>query len=66
MGGSILNTGPSGSASANVDWTALPQPSGTVAAMAGETWNFQCWMRDMNSMGLAGSNFSDGYAVIVE
>lgn len=66
VGGSILNTGPSGSASANVDWTALPQPSGTVAAMAGETWNFQCWMRDMNSMGLAGSNFSDGYAVIVE
>ncbi len=50
--GQVMNSGPSGSISLTVDLTALPAPtlSGVVAAQAGETWNFQCWHRDMNPM----------------
>jgi hypothetical protein len=41
---------------------ALPQPTGPVAAVAGETWNFQCWFRD-SVAGAATSNFTDGLAL---
>ena len=40
---------------------ALPQPTGVVAAMPGETWSFQAWYRDALPGGGATSNFSDGY-----
>lgn len=66
VAGGITNTGSAGMISGSVDWTNLPQPAGPVSAMTGETWNFQCWMRDTNAMGMATSNFSDGYAVIVQ
>lgn len=41
---------------------ALPQPTGPVAAMAGETWNFQAWFRDSVG-GNATSNFTDGLEI---
>lgn len=42
--------------------TAFPQPNGTVAVMAGETWSFQCWYRDVVG-GAATSNFSEGVSI---
>ena len=55
--GLILSTGAAGTFSLPIDLTAMPQGNGTVAAMAGQSWNFQAWHRD--SVGL-GSNFTDG------
>lgn len=66
VAGGIANTGSTGMISGAVDWTSLPQPGGSVAAMVGDTWNFQCWMRDTDGMGGATSNFSDGYTVTVQ
>ena len=63
--GGIFDSGMTGSIAANVDWTDVPQPTGNVMAMAGETWNFQTWFRDA-VMGSATSNFSDGLSVTVQ
>jgi len=59
--GQVGNSGFVGSFSISVDTTAIPQPSMSVPAAPGETWNFQCWYRDQNP-GNA-SNFSRGYSV---
>ncbi|MFT7680439.1 MAG: hypothetical protein ACI8QC_004445, partial [Planctomycetota bacterium] len=37
-------------------------PVGSVAVMAGDTWNFQCWHRDVVN-GNATSNFTDALEV---
>ena len=66
VGGGAANTGASGSLTVNVDFTNLPQPNGAVSAMVGDTWNFQCWMRDATPGGMATSNFSDGFSVTVQ
>ena len=42
--------------------TALPLPTGSVPALAGETWHFQCWHRDSVG-GAATSNFTDGVSL---
>lgn len=65
VGGVIYNSGMSGSFSAAADLAALPSPTGPVAAMAGETWNFQAWFRDASG-GVATSNYSNGISVVVE
>ena len=39
-----------------IDLAQLPSPTGTVAAAAGETWNFQAWHRDAHPA--ATSNFT--------
>ncbi|MEZ6015964.1 MAG: hypothetical protein R3F49_12670 [Planctomycetota bacterium] len=57
----VQNSGLTGSISIAVDLTNLPQPSGGVAVMAGETWNFQAWYRDANPT--VTSNFTDAVAV---
>ena len=44
------------------DLGALPAPTGSVAAMAGDSANFQAWHRD-SVAGTAVSNFSDGITV---
>ncbi len=41
---------------------AIPQPTGSVAALAGDTWHAQVWYRDVAS-GVATSNFSDAVSV---
>ncbi len=64
VGGSIPNAGATGTVSVLADLTALPQPSGAVVVLAGETWNFQCWYRDLAASGGATSNFSDGLEVL--
>jgi hypothetical protein len=42
--------------------SSFPQPNGTVPVMAGETWSFQCWHRDVAG-GAATSNFSAGVSL---
>ena len=49
--------GPTGSIA--LDLTALPQAAGLVAVQPGETWNFQCWYRDVANT----NNFTDGVSL---
>ncbi|MGD2018000.1 MAG: choice-of-anchor B family protein, partial [Planctomycetota bacterium] len=44
-----------------VDAAAIPAPTGAVATLPGDTWNFQCWHRDANPGPT--SNFTEGYSV---
>ncbi len=62
VGGQILNSSFFGSFAVAVDFTALPQPTGPVNAMIGETWNFQAWYRDAVA-GQVTSNFTDAWSV---
>ncbi|MGB0330518.1 MAG: endonuclease I family protein [Planctomycetota bacterium] len=62
VGGQVVNSGFFGSFAVSVDPAALPQPTGSVSAMAGETWNFQAWYRDFVA-GQVTSNFTDGWSV---
>ncbi|MDB4426381.1 VCBS repeat-containing protein [bacterium] len=62
VGGGILNSGPDGAFFGMVDLTAIPQPTGTTAVQAGDTWFFQAWHRD-SSGGQTTSNFTDAIAV---
>ena len=62
VGGMIVNSGASGSVGVTASLLAMPQPTGAVAVLPGETWSFQCWFRDSVG-GAATSNFSDGLAV---
>lgn len=44
-----FNSGSDGRWSQGIDLTAIPTPSGfTTSAMAGQTWGWQVWYRDMN------------------
>ena len=54
-------TGNDGFFSITVDPHAVPQPSGAIAIMAGDTWRFQCWHRDVNPT--VTSNFTDATEV---
>ncbi len=44
----VVQSNGSGRCSIQADLAALPTPNGSVAAIVGETWNFQAWYRDMN------------------
>ncbi len=57
--GQIQNSGTMGTFSLAIDLSALPQPTGAVAAVAGDTWNFQTWFRDSSPAGPT-SNFTRG------
>ncbi|MCP3914702.1 MAG: hypothetical protein GY711_03980 [bacterium] len=57
----VLNSGPSGEFSMQVDLTSVPTATGHVSLMAGDNWNFQAWFRD-NNPGPT-SNFTNGVAV---
>ena len=59
--GEILNSEAGGTFSLVLDLTDTPQPTGSVSIMAGETWNFQAWFRDMNPGPT--SNFTDGVSI---
>ena len=48
-----------------VDLTAIPQPTGIVSVLIGDTWNFQCWYRDAVA-GMATSNFSDARNLVFQ
>lgn len=55
------NTGPFGTLNLSVDANAIVTASGTVAALPGDTFNFQCWFRDANPG--ATSNLTRGFSV---
>ncbi|MFT7679579.1 MAG: hypothetical protein ACI8QC_003583 [Planctomycetota bacterium] len=59
--GFFLNSGAGGELGLALDLANTLTPSGPVAVLAGETWNFQCWYRD-NNPGPT-SNFSDAVSV---
>ena len=63
--GQIQSSGTTGEISLGIDLTALPSPTGPVAGVAGETWNFQAWYRDAVG-GAATSNFTDGLALTLQ
>lgn len=43
----VFFTGSSGSSFLQIDLGAVPTPTGFVVAMAGQTWHFQAWHRDV-------------------
>ncbi len=47
-----------------LDLTNRPTNNQNVFVSPGETWNFQCWYRDVNP--ISTSNFSDGLSVQFE
>jgi hypothetical protein len=57
--GNVLGSGASGAFALQIDLTSLPQPTGSVAAQAGQTWNFQAWYRDV-VLGFSTSNLTNG------
>ncbi len=61
--GQVRAAGTTGSFALRVELTAMPTPTGPVAALAGEAWNFQAWYRD-SVFGAAASNFTAGLAVV--
>lgn len=63
VGGTIFNTGLTGVGTTNVNFMAMPQPTGPEAAFAGESWSFQSWHRDANPM--VTSNFTDAVTVLL-
>ena len=46
----------------DVDVTALPQPTGSVPALAGQTWRFQAWFQD-SAQGQPTSNFTSAVQI---
>ena len=58
----VGNTGAAGELVIDLDLSALPRPGGTHSVVAGETWNFQCWLRDANPG--TTSNFTDGIEIV--
>jgi hypothetical protein len=61
----IQSSGATGSISIVVNLSALPTPTGLVAAQAGEAWHFQAWHRD-TAGGTPSSNFTNGLRVVFQ
>jgi FG-GAP repeat len=57
----ILQTGPQGQMSLQLDLANTPTPGGPVPIAPGETWYFQGWFRDQNPGPT--SNFTDGVTI---
>ncbi|MEM6567972.1 MAG: sialidase family protein [Planctomycetota bacterium] len=60
--GQIKNSGGSGTFMLDLDLTQTPTPTGLVAILPGETWNFTTWHRD-SVAGQATSNFTNGVQI---
>jgi len=60
----VASTGTSGALVLPIDLDAVPTPTGPVAALAGETWNFTCWYLDDNPGQT--SNFTDGVSILLQ
>lgn len=61
--GQVQTASTEGTLRLRVDLTSLPQGAGTVSAMAGQGWAFQCWFRDFAG-GVPTSNFSTAQGVV--
>ena len=57
----VQNSGATGAFSIIIDLTSVPQPTGSVSVIGGQTWNFQAWYRDANPT--VTSNFTDAVSV---
>lgn len=57
----VFSSGPSGMTSFLLDLANTPSAAGFVPITVGETWNFQCWFRDVNPGPT--SNFTDAVSV---
>ncbi|MEZ6018390.1 MAG: hypothetical protein R3F49_25065 [Planctomycetota bacterium] len=55
--GLVMTADAAGRMHLDLDLAHTPTPVGTVAVVAGQTWRFQCWYRDVNPT--VTSNFSD-------
>lgn len=60
--GQIMSSGAMGTIELDIDLTMIPSPTGFVSASAGDVWSYQLWHRD-SDMGMATSNFTNGYEV---
>ena len=60
--GQIMSSGATDTIELAIDLTMIPSPSGFVSAAPGDVWFYQLWHRDTD-MGVATSNFTDGYEV---
>lgn len=58
----VMQTDFGGEIALPVDLTNVPSPTGSVSVQAGQTLNFQLWVRDTNAAG-ATSNFTRGLSV---
>ena len=58
------NSGPQGRFQLTIDLNAMPTPSAAVAVLAGETWRFQAWYRDVNPGPT--SNFTDAISIVFQ
>ena len=61
LSGQIQNSGSGGFFTLAPDLANVPQPTGLVPVLPGETWNFQAWYRDSNPS--TTSNFSNAVSV---
>ncbi|MEM1447511.1 MAG: hypothetical protein AAGI22_00290 [Planctomycetota bacterium] len=62
----VQNSGASGVIEIQVDLTAVPRSSGTVAVAPGQRLHFSAWFRDVAPAGGVTSNFADGLEVVFE
>ena len=60
--GDIFLSDAAGTSSLTLDLSMTPTPMGLTAIMAGETWHFQAWFRDVNPVPT--SNFTDGLEIL--
>ncbi len=60
--GQIKNSGTTGSFSLALNLASTPTPTGAVAVVPGDTWNYQAWFRDAVG-GVATSNFTNGRTI---
>jgi hypothetical protein len=58
----VQNSGTSRTYSTNINPLNIPQPTGYVSSVAGETWHFQYWHRDTSGGGST-QNFSNACSV---
>lgn len=63
--GQVLNSGSAGEFSLTIDLTTVPQPMGSIMAMAGDSWAYQAWHRD-SQLGIPTSNFTNAIRVRYE
>lgn len=64
--GEVLTSGGAGDACLHVDVSQIPTMNGTVAAMAGDRFTFQCWYRDLDAQGVTTSNLTNAVEIIFE
>ncbi|MEM9800098.1 MAG: vanadium-dependent haloperoxidase [Planctomycetota bacterium] len=64
VGGGVKQSGLTGTFYGVVNVNAVPQPTGNVAILPGDTWSFQAWHRDANPN--LTSNFTDTVSVTFE